>query len=95
MWNVIGGFVISSIAEVFVKEIVKEIKRPGKPSSPPQEEAPAKHLKHTKGQVMILDWVPSQKETSPPPEKAGKLRKGAVGRRKSPRRPTSSSQRHE
>ncbi|HET6514490.1 MAG TPA: hypothetical protein VFG09_04965 [Thermodesulfovibrionales bacterium] len=92
MWNVIGGFVVSSIAEVVVKEIVKEIRKPGRPSAP-QQEAPAKHLRHTKGQVMILDWMPAHEDASPPQDKAAKVRQRAVGRRKSPRRPTS-SQRH-
>jgi len=92
MWNVIGGFIVSSIAEVFVKEIVGEIKKPRKPSAP-QEAAPAKHLKHTKGQVMILDWVPAQEDTSLPSGKADKPVQRAAGRRKSPRRPTSSQRR--
>jgi hypothetical protein len=55
MWKIIGGFVVSSVAEVFVKEIVKEIRKPRKPEP---EEAPEKPLKHSKGQVMVLDWVP-------------------------------------
>jgi hypothetical protein len=93
MWNVIGGFVISSIAEVFVKEVVKEFKKPGIPSVP-QQEAPAKRLKHAKGQVMILDWTPAHKAATPLPRRAGKPGRRAVEARKSPRRPTS-SQRHE
>lgn len=60
MWNIIGGFVVSSVAEVFVKELVKEIKKPRKPQ--PQKEAREKAaespIKHSEGQVMILDWVP-------------------------------------
>jgi hypothetical protein len=55
MWNIIGGFVVSSVAGVFVKEIVKEIRKPGKPEA---EDVPEKPLKHSKGQVMVLDWVP-------------------------------------
>lgn len=51
MWKIIGGFVVSSVAEVLVKEIVKEIRKPRKPE-------PEKPLKHSKGQVMVLDWVP-------------------------------------
>jgi hypothetical protein len=93
MWNVIGGFVISSITEVFVKEVVKEFKKPGIPSAS-QQEAPARRLKHTKGQVMILDWTPTHKAVTPSPKRSGKLGRRAVERRKSPRRPTS-SQRHE
>jgi hypothetical protein len=84
MWNVIGGFVISSIAEVFVKEIVKEIKKPGKTAVPLQE-APDKRLKYTKGQVMVLEWIPSR-------ENAGKPGQGAVKRKKSSRRSTSLQQ---
>jgi len=93
MWNAIGGFLISSVAEVFVKEFVKEIKKPGKPAVSLQE-VPPKHLKHTKGQVMILDWMPAQEDASLPSEKARKPRQRAVGRKKSPRH-SISSQQHE
>jgi len=93
MWNVIGGFVISGIAEVFVKEIVKEIRKPGKPEASPQE-TPAKHLRHTKGQVIILDWMPAHESELLPSEKASKRVQRAAGRKKSRRRVTS-SQRHE
>jgi hypothetical protein len=91
MWNVIGGFVISSITEVFVKEVVKEFKKPGVPSVPHQE-APAKRLKHAKGQVMILDWTPPQKAARPSRAKAGKSGRRVAEKRKAPRRSTSSRQ---
>jgi hypothetical protein len=58
MWNIIGGFVVSSVAEVFVKEIVKEIRKPKKPEKEKPAKASAEPLKHSKGQVMVLDWVP-------------------------------------
>ena len=63
---------VSSFAEVFVKELVKEVKRANKPA-PPQvrhaasvsktlQNAPGESLTFTKGQVMIFEWVPAVKQ---------------------------------
>jgi hypothetical protein len=81
MWKTIGGFVVSNFAEVFVKELVKEISKPKKPA--PQQERhvayaskttmnePQKSLTFTKGQVMVLEWVPTSKRETDDPDTKG------------------------
>jgi len=65
MWETIGGFIVSNFAEVFVKELVKEIKQPKK-SAPQQvrhvtstpktaKSAPQIPINFTKGQVMVFE----------------------------------------
>lgn len=65
MWNVIGGFVVSSVVDVFVKEIVKEIGKPKVVVKPPSGKALDLSIKHSSGQVMLLDWVAQPEEQKP------------------------------
>jgi len=80
MWNTIGGMVVSSFAEVFVKELVKEVKK-AKPA-PPQvrhtapapkatKNEPNESLTFSKGQVMIFEWVPVAKQETDDQDKNG------------------------
>lgn len=74
MWKTIGGFVVSNVAEVFVKELVKEISRPKKPVprrpppkahtavKPATETKSAAPLTFSKGQVMVFEWVPAEQK---------------------------------
>lgn len=65
MWNVIGGFVVSSVVDVFVKEIVKEIGKPKGVVKPPPGKASPLPLRHSNGQVMLLDWVAQPEDQKP------------------------------
>jgi hypothetical protein len=78
MWKTIGGFVVSNFAEVFVKELVKEIKQPKKPhvqqvrhaasaANTPKNE-PQEPITFTKGQVMVFEWVPTSKQETDDPD---------------------------
>jgi len=81
MWNTIGGFVISNFAEVFVKELVKEIKQPKKSASKQvhhvasapkaTKSEPQVPISFTNGQVMIFEWVPTSQQEADEPEVKG------------------------
>ena len=73
MWKTIGGFVVSNFAEVFVKELVKEVTKANKPAPQQQRNTasisksktknePQQSIAFTKGQVMVLEWVPTSKQ---------------------------------
>ncbi|MFQ3573969.1 MAG: hypothetical protein SNJ53_04985 [Thermodesulfovibrionales bacterium] len=63
MWGTIGGFLVSSIAEVFVKEVVKEVaKEIGKKDKTVTSKK--KPLSFSSGQVVILEYVPTEKNNS-------------------------------
>ncbi|HXY55525.1 MAG TPA: hypothetical protein VEM40_12725 [Nitrospirota bacterium] len=72
MWKTIGGFVVSNFAEVFVKELVKEVTKANKPApqqqrntasvSKPTKNDPQQPIAFAKGQVMVLEWVPTSKQ---------------------------------
>ena len=78
MWKTIGGFVVSNFAEVFVKELVKEISQPKKPailqvrhaaSAPNTTKSESQELiTFTKGQVMVFEWVPTSKQETDDPD---------------------------
>ena len=64
---------VSNFAEVFVKELVKEVTKAKKNPAPQQQISAASVAKPTKndpqqpiafakGQVMILEWVPTSKQ---------------------------------
>jgi hypothetical protein len=81
MWKTIGGFVVSNFAEVFVKELVKEIKQPKKPAPQQVRHAasvpkttksePQEPITFTKGQVMVFEWVPTSKQETDDPDAKG------------------------
>jgi len=77
MWNVIGGFVVSSVVDVFVKEIVKEIGKPKSGVKPRIVKASDISLKHSSGQVMLLDWV-AQPEGHKPRKARSTVKKKVV-----------------
>jgi len=72
MWTTIGGFVVSSFAEAFVKELVKEVKKTNQPApskaghvaTAPKatKNEPKESLTFSKGQVMVFEWVPAAKQ---------------------------------
>jgi len=78
MWKTIGGFVVSNFAEVFVKELVKEISQPKKPTVQQVQHAasapnttkmePREPITFTKGQVMVFEWVPTSKQETDDPD---------------------------
>jgi len=79
MWKTIGGFVVSNFAEVFVKELVKEVSKSKKPEpQPPARKAasvpnttmsePQKPIPFAKGQVMVFEWVPTSKQEVDEPD---------------------------
>ena len=69
---------VSNFAEVFVKELVKEISQPKKPAvqqvrlavSAPNatNSEPQEPITFTKGQVMVFEWVPTSKQEANDPD---------------------------
>jgi len=64
--------VVSNFAEVFVKELVKEVTKAKNPApqqqsnaasvAKPTKDGPQQPIAFAKGQVMILEWVPTSKQ---------------------------------
>ncbi len=72
MWKTIGGFVVSNVAEMFAKELVKEISNPSKLAVPQRTaqtgQAPNKPTTRStpylfkRPQVMVFEWDAERKE---------------------------------
>jgi len=70
--------VVSNFAEVFVKELVKEISQPKKTTVQQVRHAasapnttkigPQEPITFTKGQVMVFEWVPTSKQETDDPD---------------------------
>lgn len=100
MWKTIGGFVVGSFAEVFVKELVKEFSKPNTPAPPQQQErhaasapkttknGPQQPLTFAKGQVMVFEWVPASKQETDDQDTRGREAPSAGGAPETKRTPT-------
>lgn len=73
---------VSNFAEVFVKELVKEVSKSKKVAQKPGRHAasapnitksePQEPITFTKGQVMVFEWVPTSKQETDEPNATGR-----------------------